>query len=153
MYFPETPVACVSCTLILSIAPQQHYHHEMLYLVSFSENGERDCLWEIDWIIGVGCWERWLFWSAICVLFSMKSLPSKESILLRLLLLLVFCDNRMISELIRVLHQQKLILSIFLYLIFIYSIAVMELYIKLFGYLYINHVTKSRFDLKLCLDR
>ena len=39
----------------------------------------------------MGCWERWLFWSAICVLFSMKSLSTKKSILLlHLLLLLVF---------------------------------------------------------------
>ena len=58
-----------------------------------------DCLWEIDWIIGVGCSERWLFWSAICILFSMKSLLSKESILL--LRLLVF-ENIMLSEIIMV---------------------------------------------------
>ena len=86
--FSETPVAChVSCILILSIELQ----HTIINVHTLFRR-LRDCLWEFDWIIGVGCWERWLFWSAICILFSMKSLPSKESILL--LLLVVFENYR-----------------------------------------------------------
>ena len=99
-HFPRH--TCSMCKLhfnFINSTAARYYHEMCTYLVYLFGGGfsERDCLWEIDWIIGVGCSERWLFWSAICILFfSMKTPHSKESILLLLLFVFEKIINRVI---------------------------------------------------------